>query len=56
MANDKIIALTATSERPASTSSGYVMLIVLLLAILADVYGDQRASANAWQTLEPGHR
>ena len=42
MANDKIIALTATSERPASTSSGYVMLIVLLLAILADVYGIQR--------------
>ena len=39
MANDKIIALTATSERPAGTSSGYVMLIVLLLAILADFYG-----------------
>src|SRR3954468_15984386 len=41
MANDKIIALTATSERPATTSSGYAMLIVLLLAILADVYGVQ---------------
>ena len=38
MANDKIIALTATSERPASTVSGYVMLIALLLAVLADVY------------------
>ena len=38
MANDKIIALTATSERPASTASGYAMLIVLLLAVLADVY------------------
>src|SRR5207244_5689653 len=37
--NDKVIALTATSERPASTMSGYVMLIVLLLAILADIYG-----------------
>ncbi len=37
--NDKVIALTATSERPATTSSGYVMLIVLLLAILADVFG-----------------
>ncbi len=37
MANDKVIALTATSERPASTSSGYLMLIVLLLAIAADV-------------------
>jgi regulator of protease activity HflC (stomatin/prohibitin superfamily) len=41
MANDKIIALTATSERPAKTSSGYAMLIILLLAILADVYGIQ---------------
>ena len=39
MANDKVIALTATSERPASTFSGYAMLIVLLLAILADAYG-----------------
>ena len=39
MANDKVIALTATSERQANTLSGYVMLIVLLLAILADVYG-----------------
>jgi regulator of protease activity HflC (stomatin/prohibitin superfamily) len=39
LAGDEVIALTATSERPAGTSSGYVMLIVLLLAILADVYG-----------------
>jgi regulator of protease activity HflC (stomatin/prohibitin superfamily) len=38
VANDKIIALTATSERQASTMSGYAMLIVLLLAILADLY------------------
>jgi regulator of protease activity HflC (stomatin/prohibitin superfamily) len=38
LANDKIIALTATSERPASTASGYAMLVVLLLALLADVY------------------
>ena len=42
MANDKVIALTATAERPASTSSGYAMLIVLLLAILADMYGIQQ--------------
>jgi len=42
VANDKVIALTATSERPALTSSGYAMLIVLLLAILADVFGIQR--------------
>jgi regulator of protease activity HflC (stomatin/prohibitin superfamily) len=41
MANNNVIALTATSERPASTYSGYAMLIVLLLAILADIYGIQ---------------
>ena len=38
MADGKVVALTATGERPAGTSSGYAMLIVLLLAILADVY------------------
>ena len=41
MANDTVIALTATSERPAQTMSGYVMLIILLLAILGDAYGIQ---------------
>jgi len=46
VANGKIIALTATSERPAATSSGYVMLIVLLLAVLADVYGIQRLGSD----------
>ena len=39
MAKDKVIALTATSEVPAATMNGYGMLIVLLLAILADAYG-----------------
>src|SRR5690242_17772015 len=38
VADQKTIALTATSERPAATSNGYAMLIVLLLAIAADVY------------------
>ena len=38
MAKDKVIALTATGERGASTMSGYAMLVVLLLAILADAY------------------
>ena len=42
MTNDKVIALTATAERPASTASGYAMLIALLLAIVADVYGISR--------------
>ncbi len=38
MANEKVIALTATAERPASTVSGFAMLAVLLLAIVADIY------------------
>ena len=38
MADGKVIALTATTEREASTSSGYAMLVVLLLAILVDIY------------------
>jgi regulator of protease activity HflC (stomatin/prohibitin superfamily) len=42
MADGKVIALTATSEREASTSSGYPMLIVLFLAVLADAYGISR--------------
>jgi regulator of protease activity HflC (stomatin/prohibitin superfamily) len=44
VANDKVIALTATRERSAATFSGYVMLIVLFLAILADIYGMNRLS------------
>jgi regulator of protease activity HflC (stomatin/prohibitin superfamily) len=39
VAEDKVIALTATSERPASTMNGYGMLVVLLLAVVADIYG-----------------
>ena len=42
MANENIIALTATSERRASTYSGYAMLLLLLVAILADVFGIQQ--------------
>jgi hypothetical protein len=42
MANDKVIALTATSERPAATMSGYAMLVVLLVAIIGDIYGIAR--------------
>jgi regulator of protease activity HflC (stomatin/prohibitin superfamily) len=36
--DSKIIALTATSERPASGASGYAMLGVLVLAILIDIF------------------
>jgi len=42
LANENIIALTATSERRASTYSGYAMLLLLLAAILADIFGIQR--------------
>jgi regulator of protease activity HflC (stomatin/prohibitin superfamily) len=52
VANDKVIALTATSERPASTMSGYGMLVVLLLAIVADIYGIKRlGSADTFMAL-----
>jgi regulator of protease activity HflC (stomatin/prohibitin superfamily) len=37
MAN-QVIALTATSERPAATLTGYAMLILLFVAILVDIY------------------
>ncbi|WP_373276307.1 SPFH domain-containing protein [Sphingomonas agri] len=47
MANDKVIALTATSERPATTFSGYVMLVILLAAILADIFGIQRLGTDS---------
>lgn len=47
MASDKVIALTATSERQAATFSGYLMLTVLFLAILADVYGIGRLGNGA---------
>jgi hypothetical protein len=47
VANDKVIALTATGERPAATFSGYAMLMVLFLAIIADIYGIARLSNGA---------
>jgi regulator of protease activity HflC (stomatin/prohibitin superfamily) len=51
VANDKVIALTATSERPAATMSGYAMLIVLLLAILANIYGITRLPGSGGDLL-----
>ena len=52
MANEKVIALTATGERPASTASGYVMLIVLLVAIVADIYGISRLANAGFRRVE----
>ena len=39
MSDSKTIALTASRERPASTSSGYLMLLLLLVAIIVPVWG-----------------
>ena len=39
MSDSKTIALTASRERPASTSSGYLMLVLLLVAIVVQVWG-----------------
>ena len=39
MTESNVIALNMSRERPASTMSGYVMLLVLLLSILAQVWG-----------------
>ena len=42
MAKDKVIALSATAERAASTLSGYPMLVAALLAIAIDAYAIYR--------------
>ena len=42
MSDEKVIALNPTIERPASTASGYLMLIVAVLAVLADGYAISR--------------
>jgi regulator of protease activity HflC (stomatin/prohibitin superfamily) len=39
MTESNVIALNSSRERTASTASGYVMLILLLLAILAQIWG-----------------
>jgi regulator of protease activity HflC (stomatin/prohibitin superfamily) len=39
VSDKKVIALSPTSEKPASTASGYAMLLLLVLAILVDIYG-----------------
>lgn len=51
MANDNVIALTATAERPASTASGYAMLLVLLIAILADGFAIATLSNGSGSSL-----
>ena len=52
MAEGKVVALTATSERRATTASGYPLLVVLFLAILADIYGILGVSGRPHMTSE----
>lgn len=44
---NQVIALTATSERPAVTLTGYAMLILLFLAILVDIFAITSLSRSA---------
>ena len=37
--SEPVFALTSSRERPASTTSGYMMLVVLLVAIMLQIYG-----------------
>jgi len=39
MSDTPTIALTASRERPAATASGYFMLVLLLLAVIVQVFG-----------------
>ena len=39
MVESNVVALTSSRERQASTASGYVMLLILLLAIVLQIYG-----------------
>ena len=39
MTESNVIALTSSRERPASTMSGYMMLMVLLLSIITQIWG-----------------
>jgi len=44
--NERGKALTLSQERPASTMSGYVMLLVLLIALAAAIYGGSVVNAD----------
>jgi len=44
--SDSVIALNASRERPASTASGYLMLLVLVLAVAAVIYGITMLAAD----------
>ena len=39
MSESKIMALTASHERPSATTSGYIMLLLLLIAVAVQIFG-----------------
>jgi regulator of protease activity HflC (stomatin/prohibitin superfamily) len=45
--NTRNTALNLSHERPASTSSGYLMLLVMLIAIVVAIFGATQIDANA---------
>jgi regulator of protease activity HflC (stomatin/prohibitin superfamily) len=53
VANDKVIALTATSERPAESFSGYAMLIALLVVVAFWVFGffNLASESSGWMPI-----
>jgi regulator of protease activity HflC (stomatin/prohibitin superfamily) len=53
VANDKVIALTATSERKADSFSGYAMLIALLVVVLFWVFGffNLASESSGWMPI-----
>src|SRR5690242_16319846 len=53
VANDKIIALTATSERPAQSFSGYAMLIALLVVVAFWAFGffNLTSDSSGWMPI-----
>lgn len=46
MTESKVIALNASQERVAGTASGYAMLLVLLLSVVAQVWGIAELAGN----------
>src|SRR5438045_6083439 len=53
VANDKVIALTATSERRAESFSGYAMLVALLVVIIFWVFGffNLASDSSGWMPI-----
>ncbi len=46
MSDSTVMALTASRERPASTASGYALLLLLLLVIIVQIFGIVSLASN----------